>query len=214
MRSAILVALLSLAAASAAQAQTLEDRLRSQLAATVSELRNVKAGQADLAAQKAAAEKERDALKAELAAARAQIKTASRPAGPSADDLAKARTEQAAADLTQLNSALAENLRVTQQLAALRADQERRGTELAADAEALGVCRAKHGQLTAVAADLLAAYDHASGAGMILRREPVTGLLRIKAQTTEQAFADRLYDARLDAKPQTPSAAAPAPQSK
>lgn len=219
MRIPVLVAVLSLAAPSligvgAVQAQTLEDRLRSQLTATTSELRDLKANQAALAAQKASAEQERDALKAELAAAHAKLAAPAPRQGPSDTDLAKARAEQVAADQVVLDSAQAENRRLGQQLASLQADQERRATELTADADALGICRAKHAQLASVANDLLAAYDHASGARMLLRREPVTGLLRVHVQNTEQSFADRLYDARLDAKPQTTPAAAPSSQPK
>ena len=55
-------ALLTLA--SPAVATPLEDRLREQLRATVTQLRDVQASQATLQAAKDAAEKERDALKA------------------------------------------------------------------------------------------------------------------------------------------------------
>ena len=216
MRGTLIIVVLAstLAAASAARAQTLEDRLRSQLTATTSELQDLKANQAALAAQKASGERERDALKAELAAARAALKARTPRPGPSDADLAKARSDQAAADQAQLDAAQAEARRLVQQLASLRADDERRSAELTADTEALGTCRAKHAQLTSVAQDLLAAYDHASGAAMLARREPFTGLMRVHVQNTEQTFADRLYDARLDAKPQTTPAAASPSQSK
>jgi hypothetical protein len=212
MRGLALVIALSLAA-SAVQAQSLEDRLRSQLTATVAELRDIKANQAALAAQKDAAEHDRDALKADLAAARAKLRTAAAPRPETSDaDLAKAKAEQSALDQVRLDAALVESRRLAQQLASLQGDQERQAGQLTANTEALGVCRTKHAQLTVVADDILGAYNHISGAGMLLRREPFTGLKRVKVQTRVQTFGDRLYEARLDVKPKTPPAAPLRPQ--
>ena len=59
----------ALCLAGPARAQSLEDRLRSQLVSVTSQLRAAQSSQAELSAQKAAAEKERDALKAKLATA-------------------------------------------------------------------------------------------------------------------------------------------------
>ena len=202
MRRLLIASALLLATAGAAHAQSLEDRLRSQLSATVAELRELKAAQAGLAADKAAAEKERDALKTKLAAA----KRSQAPAHPSQAELDAARAEQATADQARLDAATAENQRLAQDLARLTAEHQQTIAQANADASALKLCRAKHAELAATANEILAAYDHVSAAGVLARREPVTGLGRLPAQRRVQAYADRLYAARLDVRPKPPAA--------
>jgi hypothetical protein len=213
MRRILLLALTAaLAVTGGARAQTLEDRLRSQLAATTAELHQLQAAQSGLAADKAAAETSRDALQAQLAAARAKLRAT--PATPSEDALAKARAEQAAADQARLDQATAENGRLAQELAALRAEHERVAAQAKADGDSLKLCRAKHAELMATATDILAAYDHVSAAGMLASREPVIGLGRLPAQRRVQAFSERLYAARLDVRPKDAAAAATPPSTR
>jgi hypothetical protein len=207
MRRLLIASALLLASAGAASAQSLEDRLRSQLSATTAELRELKSAQAGLAADKAAAEKERDGLKAQLAAA----KRKQAPAHPSQAELDAARAEQAAADQVRFDAAAAENQRLSQELAKLTADHQRTTAQANADAAALKVCRVKHAELTVTANDILAAYDHVSAAGLLVRHEPVTGLGRLPAQRRVQAYSDRLYAARLDVRPSPPPAATASP---
>lgn len=208
-RAPIAVALL-LVTAGAARAQGLEDRLRAQLTTTVSQLRELQAGQAALVSQKDAAEKERDALKARLAATEARLRAArATPRGASEAELAQARADQAAQDKAGQDAATAEAQRLSQELAQLRGEHEQTVHEAAEQDQALKLCRAKHAELYAAAEDALAAYDHVSAAGLLARREPVTGLGRLPAQKRVQALADRLYAARLDVRPKAPAAAQP-----
>lgn len=220
MRRTAIAVIIALTVTGAARAQSLEDRLRSQLTATVSQLRDAKAGQADLAAQKARAEQERDALKAKLAAAEAKLRGARAETRPSPDAsgaaLDKAKAEQLALDQVQLDATVAENRRLTQQIAQLRTEHDQQAAQLTANTQSLAVCRAKHAEVVTLAKEILAAYDHVTGAGMLQRREPFTGLKRVQVQKLVQGFGDRLYDSRLDAQPKAPSTsppAAPPPQS-
>ena len=199
MRRTSLALTLLLVTAGAAHADGLEDRLRAQLTATVSQVRELQASQATLLVQKSAAEKDRDALKVKLSAAEARLRTArAAPRGPSTDDLAQARAEQAARDQATQDAATAEIRRLSQEVAQLRADGERVAREASDNDQALKLCRVKHAELAATADDILAAYDHVSAAGVLVRREPLTGLGRLPAQKRVQAFGDRLYAARLD----------------
>lgn len=72
----MLAGVLLLLAAGAAHAQSIDDKLRSQLRSTVQELRQLQDNQAQLQADKAAAEKQRDDALAQLKAVQAQLAAA------------------------------------------------------------------------------------------------------------------------------------------
>jgi len=212
MRRVLYAAAIALAFAGGARAQGLEERLRSQLTATVTQLRQLQGDQAILAAQKDAAEKERDELKARVAAAEAKARRVAHPPGPSPADLDKARADQAAQDQLRLDAATAQNQELTRQLSELTAAHDQLVQQAAADGQALKLCRVKHAELTSLAQEVLAAYDRRTGAGLLINREPFTGLARVKAQRRVQAFSDRLYDTRLDIRPKTPASPSAPPK--
>jgi chromosome segregation ATPase len=209
-----------LAVAGSAQAQSLEDRLRSQLVATTTQLQQAQAAQASLQADKAAAEKARDALKARLATTEAQLRAAKR-----APPVAQPATDQQAAQLqqltkanseatTQLSDARTQVEQLGRELTALRAEHDRLDATAQAGVASLTACKAKNAQAIAVAKDILAAYDRASVLGVAMRKEPFTRLKRVQIEQLEQDFGDRIYDSRLDTQPRAkPSAAAPQSQS-
>lgn len=211
MRGASLaLSLVLLASAGAAHAQSLEDRLRSQLVAVNGRLQELQNSQASLVAQKTAAEAERDALKRRLAAAEGQARAARRDtSGP---ELARyrAQADQAALAKAQgdaeLASARAEIERLTQQVRQEQAERQRAtaGLEQArADAQA---ARAKNDEALAVAREVLDAYQKVGLADVMGRREPFTGLKRVQIETIAQGYEDRLHAARADAPPLPPSA--------
>ncbi|MBC7521712.1 MAG: hypothetical protein H7268_11560, partial [Sandarakinorhabdus sp.] len=129
-----LVLLLSAAAIEPATATPLEDRLREQLQATTTQLRDLQAGQATAEAARAAAERERDALKAKLGGG-----------GPDASrELAAARSQNAGLR-SQVESAKAD-------LAAASSRAADLGTRLASADSELAQLRGKVGASTAAAA--------------------------------------------------------------
>ncbi|MET3823211.1 chromosome segregation ATPase [Burkholderia ambifaria] len=73
-----------LLAAGGAHAQSIEDKLRTQLRSTVQELRQLQDNQAQLQADKAAAEKQRDDALAQLKTAQAQLASARGDSGAEA----------------------------------------------------------------------------------------------------------------------------------
>lgn len=212
---AMIAALAVLAAfGGGAQAQTLEDRLRSQLVSVTAQLRQVQAGQGQLQAQAAAAEKDRDALKTKLATAQAQLRVARRAPAATAPSISPAGLAQAQAQSQQLAQAnaqmqaelttlRADNGRLTGQLDQLQGEHTRASTALATGEQGLAVCKAKNAQAIAVAKDILAAYDRVGLAGVLARKEPFTRLKRVEIERIEQGYGDRLYDSRLDARPRS-----------
>lgn len=214
MRRAVIALILSLAATGAAHAQSLEDRLRSQLVAVNGRLQELQNGQASLVAQKTAAEAERDALKRRLAASEAQARAARRDtSGPQLAQY-KAQADQAiqakARGEAELASAQAEVARLTQQVQRDQAERERLSASLVEARSGAEAARAKNAEAIAVAKEVLDAYGRVSIADVVARREPFIGLKRVQIEKLEQDYGDRLYGARLD----VPARAAPPTTSK
>jgi chromosome segregation ATPase len=210
MRGAVIALTLVLAFAGAAQAQSLEDRLRSQLVAVNGRLQALQNEQATLVAQKTAAEAERDALRRRLAGAEAQARAARRDAaGPElarykaqADQALQARSEGEAS----LAVAQAEVSRLALQVQQEQAERRKLAEGLAEAKAAAEVARAKNAEAIAVAREVLDAYAQVGLAEVVGRREPFIGLKRVEIEKIEQAYADRLYGARLDVPPPPPKA--------
>ncbi|KSB89994.1 hypothetical protein AS593_11250 [Caulobacter vibrioides] len=210
MRRAVIAITLALASAGVAQAQSLEDRLRSQLVAVNGRLQALQNDQATLVAQKTAAEAERDALRRRVAGAEAQARTARREAaGPElarykaqADQALQAKTENEAA----LAAAQAEVSRLSLQVQQEQAERRKLAEGLAEAKAAAEVARAKNAEALAVAREVLDAYERVGLADVVGRREPFIGRKRVEIENIEQAYADRLYGARLNVPPTPPKA--------
>lgn len=209
MRRAVIALILCLTATGVANAQSLEDRLRSQLVAVNGRLQELQNGQSALVAQKAAAEAERDALKRRLAASEAQVRAAKRGAGGPELAQYKAQADQAVQAKAQgevdLAAARAEVTRLTRQVQQDQAERERLSTLVVQAQSGAEAARAKNAQALAVAKEILDAYSRVSVADVVARREPFIGLKRIQIEKLEQDYGDRLYGARLD----VPAQAAP-----
>jgi len=210
MRRAVITLALVLASAGSVQAQSLEDRLRSQLVAVNGRLQDLQNNQAALVAQKAAAEAERDALRRRLAASESQARSARRDA--SGPELARYKTQADQALLAksqgeaELVAARAEVARLTQQAQQDQAERHRLTASLAEAKSGAEIARAKNTEAIAVAREILDAYQRVTVADVMGRREPFIGLKRVELETIEQAYADRLYGARLDVPPTPPKA--------
>jgi hypothetical protein len=210
------------AVAPCAGAQTLEDRLRSQLVTVTAQLHELQAAQASSgasAAQLAAVQKERDDYKARLARSESQLAAARKaaraaPPKPTAEDQHQADTrDQAAAKASaqvqaKLTAAEADLGRLTQERDQLRSERDRAASTLAADQAGLAACRVKNAQAIQVAEDVMRAYHRISVGDVLARREPLTGLARVHFEQLEQDYGDHLYDSRLDIQPR--KAASPA----
>lgn len=187
-RSAFVLVLSAIAAfgTHAASAQTIEDRLRDQLRATVQQLHQLQDDQAALQAQKAAAEQERDALKAQLAAAKAQASHGSQDRG---------QVQALAAQVSKYKDAASQ---ATGSAAQAQADHDKLAAGLASTQTLLGACESKNGQLLNVGMEILTAYQKFDFGDAFGANEPFIGTKRVELENLAQDFGDRLYDGKFD----------------
>ncbi len=187
------IALLLLFAAVPATATPLEDRLREQLRAVTTQLRDLQAGQAGAEAAKIAAEKERDALKAKLGGAGGSP-TAAR-------DLAAARSQNAAlgarlgsaeaglAEARARGDALAARLATADaELAQLRFASAVTAATIKANADAIAACTDRNQRLVATGRELVTLHQKRYGSGDF----PPLQLLRTRIENEAQAMGDRI----------------------
>jgi chromosome segregation ATPase len=177
---------LALLTALPASAQSIEDRLREQLRATVVQLRQVQDDQAALQAQKTAAEQERDALKAQLAAAKAQLAHIPKVSAPS---------PELEAELAKYKDAYVQATGSAQQA---QASHDKLQTDLAASQNLVSACEAKNTQLMKVGNEILDAYQHFDFGDAVGANEPFIGIKRVELENLAQDYGDRLYDGKFD----------------
>ncbi|AYV48157.1 hypothetical protein CFHF_23695 [Caulobacter flavus] len=189
--------------ASPAFAQSLEDRLRTQLVAVTAELRGAQSRQAALTAQKDAAEKERDELRRRLSGTEGQLRAARRKAAAPVVDTGKidALTQSVAEARAEAETARAQAAQLTAERDQAVTERDKLKTEVVQRDEALRLARAKNDQAIAVAKDVLETLSNVGVADVLARKEPLTGLHRVRIQKLEQDFGDRIYDSRLDVRP-------------
>ncbi len=197
-------------------AQTMEDRLRSQLQATTvqlqqaqNELAVLKAGQpaaGKSAGASAAASPDVDTLKKELAESRGQL-AAERQARAKQGDSVQQQAqlvEKANAQVAQFRNAYEELLKMAR---ASEAERQRLGGTASQQKAALAQCEAKNSQLYAVGQEILRAYETLDMNSVIAARQPFAAQSRVKYEQIAQDYGDKLYEGRFDAR----SVAAPAP---
>lgn len=189
MRAAV-TSLLLLLAAAPALATELEDRLREQLRAVTTQLRDLQTQQSGADSGRIAAEKERDALKAKLAAG-----------GGSGRELAAARSQLTAlgARLAEAEASAAEQrsradalaTRVTASetgLAEQRTAAAASAAALAASTAAVNSCTDRNMRLVTTGRELVALHIKRYG-----RRDfPPLQLLRTKIENEAQGMGDRI----------------------
>ena len=196
------ILLLSLGVASHAKAETMEERLRTQLRSTTQQLQTLQSAQA----QNAAAQQ---ATQTELTAAQAQIKQLQA-------ELAKARSqnEQLGAQQETLRSnAQAHAAASTEQIGKFKQAYEEllaraRGIESARatlesnlasrDAE-VQQCVAKNQQMYGLAKDILSAYENIEVSDVLKIRQPFASEARVKFDELAQSYGDALYKTQFDA---------------
>ncbi|MGH8780541.1 hypothetical protein [Paraburkholderia sp.] len=208
--SATLCASALLGAALPAHAQSIEDRLRSQLRTTTQQLRELQDTQAQSQADRAQVEQQRDKALADLKAAQSEL--AASKGKPDAQaamqrelSAEKAAHAQDSQQLAKYRSAYEE------QVAALRtrgAEQERQQGALKARAAQLQVCEAKNAQLYDVGQEVLSAYEHVGIGTIFSSREPFAQSARVKYDQIAQGYGDRLYAGKYDPRAPLPAASA------
>ncbi|KVX64844.1 hypothetical protein [Burkholderia stagnalis] len=201
--------------AGGAGAQGIEDKLRSQLRSTVQELRQLQNGQAQLQADKTAAEQQRDDALAQLKAAQAQLAAAKGQSGGEAAAkraLAqeKAAREQDAQALAKYKASYEDLLTVSR---ARDAQNAQRQAEIGARDTQLQTCEAHNAALYRVGHEILEAYEQVGIGTVLASRQPFAQAARVKYDALAQRYGDALYAGKYDraARPANPASGAAAP---
>ena len=189
----LVFAALTALCASPACAQSLEDRLRDQLRNTLNELHDAQDQQAQLQAQKAAAEKERDDFKAQLAAAKAQL---ARPARNTAE------MDALQAEIAKYKDASTQATANAQQTASER-DQLK--TDFSGTQKLLGICEDKNTALLKTGRSILNSYEQYDFSDAIGANEPFIAIKRVELENIAQDFDDQLHAGRFDPQAKLPS---------
>jgi len=204
-----------LGAMAPAAAQSIEDKLRTQLRSTTEQLRSLQDTQSQLQADKTTAEQQRDKALADLKQSQADVVAAKGKSGAevAAERSLAAEKSSHAQDTQQLakyKSAYEELLALSRSRDAERTQAQ---TEVKARDAQLQNCEAKNAQLYQVGHDILDAYEHV-GLGTFLRsREPVAQGARVKYDQIAQDYGDKLYNGKFDPRAISPVNGASAPAS-
>lgn len=202
-RWSLLATLLLCAGAHAQQGGSMEERLRTQLRVTTTQLQQA---QNELAALKAAgpttpASGEIDAMKAELSKLKAELageraaRQKTREESLRVRDQAEGVLEKSSAQVAQYRNAYDELLKLA------RNSEAERQRLIAADklrGEALAQCEAKNLQLYETGKEILRAYETMDVATVMSARQPFAGAARVKLEEAAQQYGDTLYSNRFD----------------
>ncbi|MNI03849.1 hypothetical protein D3C73_567600 [compost metagenome] len=185
-----------------ANAEGMEERLRTQLRSTTQQLQALQSQQAQASAAQVAAQ-------AETKAAQAQIKQLSAEL-----DRYKGVAEQLAAQQDSLHSqAQAQAAASNEQIGKFRKAYDEllvmaRGKEterskleqqLAERDTQMQQCAVKNQQMYGVAKEILVAYEKIDVAEVMKIRQPFAGSARVKFEELAQGFGDELYKTQFDA---------------
>jgi len=189
-----------LAAAGPAGAQSMEDKLRSQLRETVQQLRQLQDNQAQLESAKGAAEQSRDKALADLK--RTQDELAAARGESSGEAAAKHALAQEKAAHDQDARQLAKYKSSYDELAATSRARDTERTQLQAAIRArdtqLHTCEAKNADLYQLGHEVLDAYEHVGFGTLLQAREPFAQGARVKYDEIAQRYGDALYGAKYD----------------
>ncbi|KUZ17135.1 hypothetical protein WL88_08925 [Burkholderia diffusa] len=197
-----------LLAAGGAHAQSIEDKLRSQLRSTVQELRQLQDNQAQLQADKTAAEKQRDDALAQLKTAQAQLASARGDSGAEAAAkralaAERAGREQDARALAKYKASYEDLLAVSHARDAQHAQAQK---DIAARDTQLKTCQAHNAELYRVGHEILDAYEHVGIGTFFASRQPFAQSARVKYDDIAQRYGDALYAGKYDPAARVPAA--------
>jgi len=198
-----------LCTAGTASAQSIEDRLRTQLRQTALDLRQAQDAQAQLQADKTTVEQQRDKALADVKQAQADLAAAKGKSGAevaaehslAAEKASRAQDDQ---QLAKFKSGYEDLLTLSRSRDAERTQLQ---TALKGQQTKLETCEAKNVQLYQVGHDVLNAFEHVGLGTFVNSREPFAQNTRVRYDMIAQNYGDKLYAGKYD-----PNAIAPAPQ--
>ncbi|MGE8150370.1 DNA repair protein [Pseudomonas vancouverensis] len=185
-----------------ANAEGMEERLRTQLRSTTQQLQALQSQQAQASAAQVAAQAETKAAQAQikqLTAELARYKGAAEQLAAQQDHLQNQAQAQAAAS----NEQLGKYKKAYDDLLVMARDKEtqraRLETQLAERDTQMQQCAVKNQQMYGVAKDILAAYEKIDVTEVMKIRQPFAGSARVKFEELAQGFGDELYKTQFDA---------------
>lgn len=202
MHARVLLLGLSFFIAQGANAEGMEERLRTQLRSTTQQLQTLQSQQAQASAAQLAAQNEAKAaqaqikqLTAELAKARG---VAEQLAGQQQNLHSQAQAQVAASSeqVGKFKKAYDELLVVAR---AKEAERSKLQAQLAERDTQVQQCSVKNQQMYGVAKQILSAYENIDVAEVMKIRQPFAGSARVKFDELAQGFGDELYKTQFDA---------------
>ncbi|CAB3731509.1 DNA repair protein [Achromobacter kerstersii] len=197
--AAVALCAAGLSIGSAAQAESMEERLRAQLRSTTQQLQQLQSEQAQINAAKTAAETQRDAAQKELESLRAQLAKsrgqAEKLAGQQEAMLESVQAQAAAshAQLGKFKGAYDELLTLSR---AKETERVALARTLAQRDEEVKVCVAKNREMYVAGKEILNAYERISTGDILALKQPFAGKARVQFEEQAQAYGDKLYDAQ------------------
>lgn len=198
--AAVALCAAGLSVAGAAQAESMEERLRAQLRSTTQQLSQLQSEQAQVNAAKAAAEAQRDAAQKELETLRAQLAKSRGQAEKLAEqqgavmETAQAQVAASQAQLGKFKGAYDELLTLAR---SKETERQALARNLAQRDEEVKLCVAKNRELYAAGKEILNAYERISTGDILALKQPFAGKARVKFEEEAQAYGDKLYDAQV-----------------
>jgi len=193
---------LGLVIATGANAEGMEERLRTQLRSTTQQLQALQSQQAQASAAQLAAQNEAKAAQAQIKQLTAEVAKAKglaeQLAGQqqSLHSQAQAQVAASAEQTGKFKKAYDELLVLARgketERAKLQAQLAERDTQVQQ-------CSAKNQQMYGVAKQILTAYENIDVAEVMKIRQPFAGSARVKFEELAQGFGDELYKTQFDA---------------
>ena len=193
---------LGLLIATGANAEGMEERLRTQLRSTTQQLQALQSQQAQASAAQLAAQNEAKAAQAQIKQLSAELAkakgVAEQLAGQqqSLHSQAQAQVAASAEQTGKFKKAYDELLVMAR---AKEAERSKLQAQLAERDTQVQQCSVKNQQMYGVAKQILTAYENIDVAEVMKIRQPFAGSARVKFDELAQGFGDELYKTQFDA---------------
>lgn len=198
----LVLALSGLAAAATVSAETMEERLRTQLRSTTAQLQTLQSEQAQASAARIAAENQAKQAQVQIKQLMGEL---DKTRGLAQQLVGQQQNlhSQAQAQVAASNEQTGKYKKAYEELLVLARGKEteraRLQTQLTERDTQVQQCSAKNQQMYGVAQQLLTAYEKIDVAQVMSIRQPFASSARVKFEELAQGFGDDLYKTRFDA---------------
>ncbi|QCY12565.1 DNA repair protein [Pseudomonas sp. MPC6] len=185
-----------------ANAEGMEERLRTQLRSTAQQLQALQSQQAQASAAQMAAESQAKAAQAQIRQLTAELAKARGVAEQLAgqhDSLQSQAQAQASTSSEQLGKFKKAYEELLVMARGKEAERSKLAAQLAESDAQIQQCSLKNQQMYGIAKDIVTAYEKIDVAEVMKIRQPFAGAARVKFEELAQGFGDALYKTRFDA---------------